>query len=254
MLITRSARDGDPLRRRLESLGAEVSHLPTIAVEPPESWTPLDQALRSIARYDYVVFTSRNAVEAVYARLPIAGFPEGIPAGPEVVAAGEATATLLHDRGVETLRRPERQNVQGVAAAILCDDIRGRSILYPTSDLAGFGLKQQLEAAGARVDQLVAYRTVAPEETDPGVIAGLRKGHFDVLTVASPSAVRNLKSILEPDWECLRLARLVCIGSTTARTARDEGLESVAIAADPSVEGLTQAILSLYDPEVILDG
>jgi uroporphyrinogen III methyltransferase/synthase len=254
VLITRSARDGDPLRRCLEDLGAEVSHLPTIAVEPPESWAPLDDALRQIAGYHYVVFTSRNAVEAVFARLPLVGFPKGIPKGPEVVAAGDVTARLLHNLGVDTIMRPARdQKVQGVAAVMLTDDLHGRRVLYPTSDLARPALKQQLEAAGARVDQIVAYRTVRPQHTDPAVVDALREGGFDVL-IASPSAVQNLKAILEPDWSCLRLAHLVCIGYTTARTARDEGLEPMAVAREPSVSGLAEAILSLYDTEGIHDG
>lgn len=253
ILITRSVRDGGPLRQQLEAVGGEVSHLPTIAVEQPDDWTPLDQALRHLADYHYVAFTSRNAVEAVFSRLQHAGLPVEIPQGPKVVAAGEVTARVLRDYGVETAVRPDRQTARGVAAAIVADEPGGKRVLYPTSDLAGARLRLDLEAAGAIVDQIVTYRTVVPPDSDSIVLDDLRSGRVDVVIVASPSAVRNLKDILQRDWSCLRLARIVCIGNTTARAVREEGLEPAAVASVPSVDGLVSAAVSLYQLEKIRD-
>jgi uroporphyrinogen-III synthase len=247
VLVTRAARDGDPLRHRLAELGAEVLHLPTIAIEPPGDWSPVDEALSQLPSYHYAVFTSRNAVEAVIGRLTALGLGDTIPPGPEVVAAGEVTAQRLHQLGVDTLMRPDVPSAGGVAAALLEDDLRGRRIFYPTSDLSRAELREQLEAAGARVDQVVAYRTVPPAEADEAILDALRRGEVDVLTVASPSAIQNLVAVLQPDHDCLRLTRVVCIGHTTAWTAQDEGLDPMAIAREPSVDGMVEAICSLYE-------
>jgi uroporphyrinogen-III synthase len=247
VLITRAARDGEPLRERLSGLGADVLHLPAIAVEPPADWSPADEALSRLPSYHYVVFTSRNAVEAVIGRLTALGLGDTIPPGPEVVAAGEVTAQRLHQLGVDTLMRPDVQSSRGVAAALLEDDLRGRRILYPTSDLARSELRETLEAAGAQVDQITAYRTVRPAAADAAILDALKRGEIDVLTVASPSAIQNLIAILQPAQDCLRLTRLVCIGHTTAWTAQDEGLDPMAIAREPSVEGMVEAICSLYE-------
>jgi uroporphyrinogen-III synthase len=242
VVITRAERDGDPLRQRLEGLGAEVFHLPTIAIEPPVDWSGVDAALSRLPDYHYVVFTSRNAVEAVIGRLSQLGLGDTIPPGPEVVAAGEVTASLLHSLGVDTLTRPDVQSTRGVVAAILSDDVRGKTVFYPTSDLARPHLRQQLEEAGARVDQVVAYRTVRPSEADTEILDALRQGRVDVLTVSSPSSVQNLVAILYPEQHCLRLTRLVCIGRTTAGAAREEGLDPMAVAREPSIDGLVEAI------------
>jgi len=247
VLITRADKDGDPFRQRLEELGADVLNLPTIAIEPPLDWRPVDAALSRLQAYHYIVFTSRNAVEAVIGRLTHLGLGDTIPPGPEVVAAGEVTASRLHALGVDTLMRPDVQSVRGVAAALLDDDLRERRILYPTSDLSPTWLRDELAAAGADVEQVVAYRTVRPPADDQSVIDALKQGKIDVLTVASPSAVQNLIAILRPDHDCLRLTRVVCIGRTTAWTAEEEGLDPMAVAREPTVEGLVEAICSLYE-------
>ena len=125
VLVTRSPEDAAPLTERLRSLGASVIHLPAIAIEPPQDAGPLDEALRRLDQYDWIAFTSRNAVTSVLDRLmenegrarqdPQVGFRLPAPTtGPErgpgaggripqhtrVAAVGPSTAAELHARGV----------------------------------------------------------------------------------------------------------------------------------------------------------
>jgi ferrochelatase len=242
VLITRAVKDGDPLRRRLEELGAAVLQLPTITVEPPADWSEIDAALSRLASYGYVVFTSRHAVDAVFGRLPALGLGNRLPPGAEIVASGEVTAGRLHELGVARVMRSGVQSGSGVAAALRVYDLRGKRILYPTSDLARPALREDLEAEGAQVDQVVAYRTVLPADRDEGILDALKRGEIDVVTLASPSALQNLVAMLRPDEACLRRTHLVCIGETTAQAVREEGFEVAAVAREPSAEGMVEAI------------
>ena len=223
-------------------MGAGVDHLATIRIEPPSDWAPLDRALDRLESYAYIVFTSRHAVQAVLPRLPSAGFPPG----PAVVAVGSQTARILREWGVRRVLIPDEQSSDGVAAMLRSEGLSGRAVLYPTSDLAREDLRRALEAAGAAVDQIVAYRTAGPDNLDNEVVEALRRGAFDVVTLASPSAVRNLLALVGADGAWLRSTRLVCIGPTTAEAVRGQGLEPDRIATQPSAEGLVAAILTVY--------
>ena len=116
-------------------------------------------------------------------------------------------------------------------------------MFLPVGDLARDDLQDGLQKAGAAVDSLVVYRTVAPLGGDPQLDL-LRAGEIQAVTLASPSAARNLVAMLGGDVSCLRRTKLVCIGPTTAAALRELELEPAAVAREPTVGGLAQAVLA----------
>lgn len=248
VLLTRRESDDRPLQWELERLGASVLSLPINRIEPPKSWSDLDRALDRLADYHWIAFTSRNAVRSVIDRMALL-VPRGtLPSGMQVASVGDATAKELQARGIEANCRPEKENAAFLADAMIARGVRNTHVLVPVGDLARTELKERLQNAGALVDAVVVYRTV-PSTLDPMVLDKVRRSEIDVITLASPSAARNLAAALGRDVSPLRRLQVVCIGPTTARAVRHLGLKPAAVAARPTSEALVQAILNLRATE-----
>lgn len=242
--MTRAPEDAAPLLRRLAELGATALSLPAVQIAPPEDCAPLDAALQALESYDWIVFASRHAVIAVFERMSQTGLEAKLPPGPRVATVGEATARSLRERcGSESLVSPV-PTADGLAAVLLAEGMNGKRVLIPVSDLSRATLPARLSASGAAVDTVTAYRTVPPIHTDTQVLEQLRAGQVEVVTFASPSAVHNVVEILGEDPAPLQVARLVCIGPTTADALRAVGLVPAAVARLPTIDGLLDAILN----------
>lgn len=241
VLVTRAREDAEPLMSRLRTLGAAVLTLPTVEIVPPEDVGPMDEALRQLGSYHWITFSSRNAVRSTFRRLEGLGLP--FPNRLRVAAIGPSTAVELESRRVRIDCQPDEASAQALAEALVRYGIRGKSILQPAGDLARPELHELLERAGACVDVVQAYRTVMPEGADTYLLDSVRRGRVDIIALASPSAARNLLSLL--GVEDLRGVQLACIGPTTAQTVRGLGLAPAVVAASHTHEGLVAAIVEL---------
>jgi uroporphyrinogen-III synthase len=244
VLVTRAPKDAAPLRERLERLGAEVVELPSIAIAPPEDDGPLAAVLADFDSYDWIVFTSRNAVEAVF------GCLHGIRLGsPRIAAVGPSTQAALEDRGLRVSCIPAEATASSLLTALVDQGISDKRVLLPTGDLARPELRDGLRGAGAQVDEVIAYRTIQPLEIRREALDDLRRGRIDVIALTSPSALHNLAAMLGASVPCLQYVRLACIGPTTAAAVRELHLEPATVAAEHTIDGLTAAIASLYAKE-----
>jgi len=222
----------------LADLGAHVIWLPTIHIAPPDDPAPLEAALaraRSGA-YAWLVFTSANAVSPVADRVP------GLPPPTRVAAVGPASAAALAARGWRVdLVAPTHTAEALVVALAALDDVAGLRILFPKADVARDTVEAGLAARGATVDAVVAYRTV-PAEPDAAALGEVRAG-VDVATFTAGSAVRAFAAMVEGRAaEVLGGARVACIGSETARAAREIGLAVHIVPDDHTVAALVTAI------------
>jgi uroporphyrinogen III methyltransferase/synthase len=224
-VITRAAADAEPLARRLESLGAIPVVVPAIGVEFTDPG-PLDAALANISRYDWIIFTSRHGVEAVFRRT------RSVP-GPRVAAIGPATASELRRHGVQPDLVPDVHVAEGIMDAI--GDVRGTRILLPRADIARRAVAEVLTQRGATVDDIPVYHT-GPALGERPDLRGV-----DAVTFTSSSTVKNfLASGPVPAG-----AKVVCIGPITAATAREHGLEVTEVAETYTEDGLVAALLSV---------
>lgn len=234
---TRAGDADDPLVRELERAGATVLVWPTMTFQPPDDPKPLRDAAGRLGTYDWVAFTSPRGVDALLDLAPMA--PDGV----KVAAVGPGTARALEKGGWPvdvTGNGGAGTLVSGWGAA---HDLRGARVLFPAAHLAHATLEAGLAERGAVVERVEAYRT-RPKPPDPGgVRADLERG-VDVVTFASPSAVRSFAACLEGyGLRILEGCGVAAIGPTTREALVEIGLEGdrIVTAAPPSWGGLVEA-------------
>ena len=249
-MVTRASERADSLVQELERAGAEVLRLPTMGPAAPVSGGPLNDALRQIESFDAILFLSATAVQCTFKQSTILGKKEQLRnfPGQLIAAVGAVTAQNAIDHGI----RIDLIAKGGTGEALVKElgaSLSGRKVFLPRSDRGDRGLSEALREAGALVTEVVAYSTPAPEPLDPEIVERICRADVDVVTFTSPSAFRNLS-----DWiDTLTLARLssrvrfAAIGPTTAKSIRKAGSQVEIEAAEPSVRGLTEAIVTYYE-------
>lgn len=243
VLVTRARAQAGELVRRLQELGAEAVLFPTIDIVPPaDHYAALDTALRRLASFTWVVFTSVNGVEHVWRRLDRLGLDARAFGRAWLAAIGPATAEELRIRGLQTDIMPQRYVAEALLEAL--PDPAGQRLLLPRAAGAREALRTGLQAAGAEVVEAHAYRTVRAEPA-PAALAALDAG-VDILTFTSSSTVRHFAA--QVGRECLQtLAERACvatIGPITTGTARELGLRVDIEATEYTVAGLVDAIVA----------
>ncbi|MGI8827990.1 MAG: uroporphyrinogen-III synthase [Chloroflexota bacterium] len=242
VLLTRAPPDNEDLRRALESLGAAVLALPTIAIAAPTDWAPVDRALVNLATYDWVVFASRHAVRAVCERLDALHISPALL--PALAAVGSSTALELRRLGLSVDCVPSVATGAALVEALAAAGVRGKRILAPRGDQSGRELRDGLGRAGAVVEEVVVYRNVRPDVMDSEIVSRLEEGQVDVVVLGSLSALKNLIEILPSGKRALAGVRLACVGPTTAASARARGFSNVWVSEEPSLQGLVDTVVA----------
>ena len=245
VLVTRTRNQAGLLSQRLSELGALPVEIPTIEVRPPHDYSGLDSACAELSGFDWIVFASSNAVHAVFDRIRTAGRDSRALHGVNVAAIGPATARVLTEHGIEADLVPKTATSNGLADALAEQGIQGSRIVLPRADVATHELPEALSANGADVSEVIAYRTVIPEESRDRVAKAITAG-VDVATFTSSSTVRNLLRLLDDDAACLTDVTIACIGPTTAATAGRLGLNVDIVANNPTIRGLTAALVEHF--------
>ena len=233
IVVTRAKGQAGGLAARLEALGACVIEIPTIEMQPPADPAPLDRAIANLASYDWLIFTSANGVRYFMERLDrsaadLRSLRARICAiGPATRAAVEALHLKVDLMGAEYV-------AESLLEAFAAHDLSGKRVLLPRAAVARDVIPTELAQRGAEVDVVEAYRTVAPESTEPFPDA------VDAITFTSSSTVQNFVSLYGAD--ALRGVKAISIGPITTRTALALGVEIAAEAQPFTVDGLLEAI------------
>jgi uroporphyrinogen III methyltransferase/synthase len=248
VLVTRTREQASTLGALLHAAGARPVELPTIAIQPPSDYAALDAALLGLREWGlggvaaWVLFTSANGVDAVFARLEALRLDARVFGAARLAAIGPATADALHRHGL----RADYTPTEALASAILADfrerDLHGVRMLLPRADIAPPELGDGLAALGADVRSVVAYRTVPAEGLAAEARRVLAAGAVDTACFTSSSTVRNLVDALDGDISLLASLTIACIGPVTAATARELGLRVDVVAPEHTVAGLVAAL------------
>jgi uroporphyrinogen III methyltransferase/synthase len=239
IVLTRPHAQSGDFEARIAALGGEPVVAPAVEIAPPDSWTIADAALRRIGTYDWIAFTSANAVRALVERADAIGVPRDELSSRRLAVVGPATAAAVGS----ALRPPDFTSTVNTGDALGHEvvEVENARILLPRGDLAGDALPAALRARGAFVDEIVVYRTV-PGPGIPTIVAGVRESTVDALLFASASAVRFVADALAGETvntgQALRWPVAVCLGPVTADAAREAGFRSVVVA-----DGTTQTEL-----------
>jgi uroporphyrinogen-III synthase len=231
VVVTRAESADGPLSSQLRALGLQVLLWPAVSVAVARTG-PLEEALRSIGSFDWIVFASRYAVAAVTERVAKA------PPPLRVAAVGQATAQVLRQRGWPVDLVPDEANAAALVSAF-AGMVNGTRILFPASSRALPTIAAGLTQLGAQVVQVEAYRT-EPASLDVGDCRSwIERSAVGAVTFASPSAVVELERALGKDHfgRLLSSAKAVAIGPTTARELEERGRVPV-VAEAATLRGL----------------
>ena len=246
VLVTRSRTQASALSHQLVAQGAEPVELPTIEIAPLDDYSELDAALASLSRYQWLVFTSANGVEAAFTRLRETGRDARWLGPIKVAAIGPATADALMERGVAADFVPDTFTSEAAAEGFQRFSMKGSRVLLPRADIGTETLPDGLAAQGALVDQVTAYRTVIPTSSADQARELLASGTIDAITFTSSSTVRNLMKLLDGDTALLGGVLIASIGPVTSATARDMGLVVGLEATEHTIPGLVRALTEHY--------
>ena len=248
VVVTRARAQAGELSRELEALGAEVFEFPTIEIKPPEDFGPLDEAIRVLDSFDWIVFTSVNGVEAFVKRLKYHGLDlRVVPRRTKLAAIGPATAKRAEEAGLRVDVTPEEYRAEALIGVLAKDSLRGKKVLIPRAKVAREILPEKLREAGAEVVVPPAYESVPSGEGRERLQELLENGEVDCVTFTASSTVENfVRSFDEKEAErILSKTRVACIGPITAKTARDHGIRIDAEAEEYTIGGLVSAVAGL---------
>lgn len=248
VLVTRAREQAGALADLLEAAGARVLLVPTIAIEPPDSWGPLDAALAG--DFDWIVFTSVNGVAMARQRVEATGRGRELLERARLAAIGPATAGALADWGLAAAVVPGEYVAERLVDALrplIAPDAR---VLLPRAAETRDVLVRELTALGARVTEIASYRTRVAGEQAAALREALGGGGVDVVTFTSSSTVRSFCAF----FGAAELPRLMsgvtvaCIGPITRATAEGRGLATQIVPEEYTIPGLARAIVTYFEP------
>jgi uroporphyrinogen III methyltransferase / synthase len=244
VLVLRPEGQQSGMLDELQQHGAEAVHLPVIEICPPRDWALLDSALQRLQEYEWLLFTSSNAVRVVAERALAIGTPLGSAIGqrPRVCAIGPATAEAATQAGVHVDRMPDEFVAEGVVEMFGEENLAGKRLLLPRAAIAREIIPVSLRAQGMQVDIISVYRNRVPPATVQRIPALLSDGWLpDWVLFTSGSTVKNL--LAAGGKPLLAQARLASIGPATSEVMQKHGLPVHLESAEHCADGLLRALV-----------
>ncbi len=246
--ITRAAEQSQALLTALRERSAHPILLPMIAFAPPDDLPALDDSLLHLREYDWIFFTSQNAVRALQERsehLKVS-LRDAIGTA-QIATVGPATTEAARAAGLSITYVAKEHN--GVALAQeLRAEVRGKRVLLPRSDRANHDLVETLQGFGAQVTEIVAYKTLRPASDDAHNLANILQDVPDAVLFFSPSAVHHLRELLGPQQfqDLAERSAFAAIGPVTERALREAGVQRLIVASDTSASAILESLTTFF--------
>jgi uroporphyrinogen-III synthase len=239
-VVTRDREGAAPYAAALAPLGLEVVAMPVTRTAPPADPGALARALGRGGHAAIVCASARGAAALVAAAAEVGAGPL-----PEVWAVGPATARALEAAGIRAIVPGGVRDGASLARALAAArEVAGARVLVPRAEDGRDEAIAYLRVAGAEIDDVVAYRTVAAPADDPALAEGralLASGGAALCVVLAPSQVAALAAL-----GGLPALPFAAIGETTAAALRAAGAATVAVADTPTPAGIASAVRSVY--------
>ncbi|MHB8765586.1 MAG: uroporphyrinogen-III synthase [Deferrisomatales bacterium] len=250
ILVTRAAAQEAEFSELLRARGAVPVALPLIELRRCGHKSAVLAALRRLFAYDWVVFSSANAVEFTFSWLDELGLDARAFGAARVCAVGPRTAEVLRGRGIRADLVPGEHVAEGLVAALAAaGDLKGASVILPRAADAREVIPDELRRLGARVDVVPIYENVRPESYPAEGLAALRQGALELVTLASSSAARNYAALCREQGADPARVPCAAIGPATRKTAEGLGLPVVVTAGEYTVPGLVAAMEGYFGDE-----
>jgi uroporphyrinogen-III synthase len=207
VLVTRLAGQAKEVIAKLRRSGAKVIHIPLIEIaDPSDKFRSLDRAISRLERYDWLIFTSQNAVSKFFKRLSLRGARQEVWRGTKqslgcrrFAAVGPATAAALKKYGIRKVLVPRKNNysADGLVAVLKKYNFKGKRVLFPSAKKAKDILPKWLKKQGAKLDKVQAYQTIIPRKINRKKLKELiSKNKVDEVLFYSSSAVKNFTTLV----------------------------------------------------------
>ncbi len=243
IVVTRARDQAESFAAALEARGAIPVFFPTIRIRPLDDTRVLDAAVRALDQYQWIVFTSANAVIAFWERMT-AGGRASVPDGVRIAAVGPGSRAKLETLGVAVDAQPKKFIGTELAGAM--GDIRDARILLPRAEDGREETVDSLREAGGRVDDIIAYRTETGAPTAAEFEAMLAP--MDAVTFTSPSCVRGFSTLLgDRAYAIVETTTVVTIGPTTTAAVHDARWPKPLEADTSTVSGIISALESHFE-------
>jgi uroporphyrinogen III methyltransferase/synthase len=238
VLVTRPVHQAAAMEHALAQLGARVLLQPAVSIEPPSTWTQVDEAINLVHEFDWVVFSSANGVDGFIGRLYQLEWDLRVLGRAKLAAIGPATAMALRERGLVADVTPDTYRADDLAE-VLAGEAKGKRFLLIRASRGREVLAESLTAAGAIVSQVVVYESRDVTEPEVEIVAELRSGQIDWVTVTS-SAIAT--SVVKMFGKSLRESKLAAISPLTAQTLANLGYSAQVVAETYTGDGLVREI------------
>jgi uroporphyrinogen-III synthase len=245
VVVTRAESQAAELLQKLSARGAVPVLLPLISFAPPEDYAAMDSALARLDRFDWVFFTSANAVRSVADRCQTLGRRlDSSSKFPRIAAVGPKTAEALEKAGL-TVTYVAKTHSGASLAEELGPELTGRSVLLPRSDRANPDLPAALRRFGAIPTELAVYRTLQTTEVDQQKLRGVLDSQAsDAILFFSPSAVHHFTELIgREQWPVFEdRVTIAAIGPVTAGVLRKNGVQQMLVANDTTPDAVIAAL------------
>ena len=246
IVVTRARVQASELVNSLSALGARCIEIPTIRVIPPRDKKPLVNAVKSLANFDWIVFTSVNGVKHFFDTLYAEKKDVRLLGHLKFACIGPATKAELALYGIVSDILPKTYMAESVVEAFSNVEIKGKRVLLPRAKEARTILPEELDRMGAEVVEVTAYETISEEIHDNELTRLLAESDVDMVTFTSSSTVKNFKLLVEQKKDIIKMGPGViaaCIGPITADTAASLGITPEIVATEYTIPGLVDAIV-----------
>jgi len=245
ILVGRARHQAGSLSSSLRGLGARVMDIPFIEIRKPKSFASMDQALKNLAAYDWLILTSANGVKAMWDRLRKLRITRRKLAHLKIAAIGPATKKAIVKHGLKVKMMPEEYIAESVVKG-LRDQVNGKRVLLVRARIARDVIPDSLRAAGAALDVVEAYETVVPLKSKARLRALMKDKNKrpHVVTFTSSSTARNFAELLgRVNKTILKDVQFASIGPVTSATLRELNLPVAVEAREFTMGGLIRAIV-----------
>ncbi len=247
LLVTRASHQAPEMSSLIRERGGVPVEFPVIRIASPDSWEPVDRAIQQLSTFDWLVFTSRNGVDQFFERMNTVQSAEGQGAIPPIAAIGPKTAEAVRTHGSDVELQPSEYRAEQLASELNNTLSPSSSLLVARSNVARPVLTDELSKQGHTITEVHPYHLKRNDQHDDNTLTYLRNTSLDLLTFASSRTVSNFMEIIEmQELSHLRQVPAACIGPITAGTAREAGLEIVAVPDDYTVEHLVNCASTYF--------
>ena len=247
--VTKSSNSAAQAFNTLERLGAKVLYIPSIAISPVDNYSLFDAAVKDISSFSYLIFTSVNAVEYFIKRIEEAGLIIDYKLL-TIACVGAKTSAFCTDKGIPVNIVPGNYNARDLIRVLAAENLKGKKILIPCSNIARDELKTELQNMGGIVYSIPVYKTTLPAGDETARIKeAFERRDIDLIAFTSPSSFNNILQVLnitEPQ-EFFKNISVAAIGDTTGNALKEEGIIPRLIAEESTLNGLADSIIKFYN-------